>query len=103
MELPCLISNPAEGTTWEQEKTSLPLTLGDFFSYDLYPVFKSLISFHLIFYSFGNTAEGAIFVDAKLFPYMFQSVIPQMSYQVNSNISWFIKPKLAASKYWPDE
>ena len=59
--------------------SGLPLTLDDFFSYDLYPVFKSLISFHLIFYSFDNTSGNAIFLDAKLFLYMFQRVIPQVS------------------------
>jgi hypothetical protein len=61
-----------------EKGSSLPLTLGDFFSYDLYPVFKSLIGFHLIFYSFNNTSDSGMFFDAKLFPYMFQSVIPQM-------------------------
>jgi len=69
---------PCEGG---RRGSSLPLTLGNFFSYILYPVFQSLIGFHPIFYSFDNTTDSAIFVDAKFFPYMFQCVIPQMSYQ----------------------
>ena len=67
-----------------QGSSSLPLTLANFFSYDLYPVFQSLISFHLMFYSFDNTADSAVSFDAKLFPYKFQSTIPQMSYQINT-------------------
>ena len=67
------------------------MTLGNFFSYILYPILKSLIGFHLIFYSFNNTADSAVSLDPKCLPYMLQSVIPQVPDQVNRDISGFIK------------
>ncbi len=72
--------------------SSLPLTPANFVSYILYPVFKSVIGFYLIFYCFDNTADRATFCLMPNYSLrFFQSVISEMSYQVNSNVSWFTK------------
>ena len=55
--------------------SSLPMTLGDFISYLFHSFFKSLPDIHLIFYSFNNTADSAILLNAKLYPHLIQGVI----------------------------